>query len=76
MDPLVLLQQKWALSREKKPCLVQKWLMHERNVNEIKEIRNRSEKEREQIFRRKVKGMIGQKVGSRSRSGRKRRWYL
>lgn len=50
MDPLVLLQQKGALSREqdqynvaidawkkKKTCLVQKWLMHERNVNKIKE---------------------------------------
>lgn len=59
MDPLVLLHQKGALSREqdqynvaidawkkKKACLVQKWLMHERKVNKIKEIK-RSEKERE-----------------------------
>lgn len=55
-----------AWKKKKKPCLVQKWLMHERSVNEIKEIK-RSEKEREQIFRWKMKGMIGQKVGSREK---------
>lgn len=42
--------------------------MHERNVNEIKEIkRSEREREREQIFRWKVKGMIGQKVGRREK---------
>ena len=55
---------------KKKPCLVQKWLMHEGDVNEIREIkeikrwRERKRKRRE-IFRWEVKGMIGQKVGSR-----------
>ena len=50
---------------KKKPCLVQKWLMHEGDVNEIKEIKRgeKDKRKRREIFRWKVKGKIGQKVG-------------